>query len=152
MTNFSTKPSLLGRKRTKDLQNAHHFKNPVPLNQTKKVLLDLQEKWEGDEPAPMGRTSRVTFEQEAFEYLLEFHHNLKNSHQAVRVSYSLSEQNRRLLEAIKKVVNHYGDSLKQSKMSQKEINQKTQHLLDTLVSRLIREGVKLRPLSLIPER
>lgn len=179
MTNSSPKPSLLGRKRTKDLQETLHPEVESPISQVKKTLLDLQENLEAPvSPEPekikkiepvqakieikvedkkvtktsAEKISRVTFEQEAFEYLLQFHHNLKNPHQAVRVTYGVSEQNRRMLDAIKKVMNYYGESLKGSNLSQREITQKSQDLLDALVSRLVREGVKLRPLSLMPER
>jgi hypothetical protein len=231
-TNSSSKPSLIGRKRTKDLQQTLQPEAENPMNQVKKTLLDLQEdilsnsdsegtseskpkkssatqekevlktQAENNKPSipekikpqspakaeaktetkavapnivenirktnektetkktetkktpltPTGKMSRVTFEQEAFEYLLKFHQNLRNPHQAIRVSYSLSEQNRKFLDAIKKVINHYGESLSHSSLTQAEIMQKCQGLLDTLVSRLIREGVKLKPLTLTPDR
>jgi hypothetical protein len=204
MTNSSSKPSLLGRKRTKDLQQTLEPTAENPMNQVKKTLLDLQEdilsgssaekpkaekKQEPEHKTPKktavehpknkkttakppldrsapplaamtsvtpvtpnGKMSRVMFEQEAFEYLLKFYQNLKNPHQAIRVSYGLSEQNRRFLEAIKKVMNHYGESLKEMNLTQQEIMKKSQDLLDSLVSRLLREGVKIRPLALSFER
>ena len=214
MTNSSQKPSLLGRQRTKDLQQALQPESGSlitdSISQVKKTLLDLQENIFSESPeptatavsapiaaplaspeptpvvAPVSRSvatpistpvatveavapkvptvelkkttfstdkvSRVTFEQEAFEYLLQFHQNLRNPHQAIRVTYSLSEQNRKLLEAMKKIINYYAESLKNSNLNQHEVTQKSQALLDTLVSRLSREGVKLRALSLTPER
>jgi hypothetical protein len=172
----TSKPSLLGRKRTKDLQPSSSSEVKDSATQVKRKLLDLQEDFGSEKPQlvkkeevisgkadpklgvkkvtkaePTEKISRVAFEQEAFEYLLAFYQNLKNPHQAVRVLYSVSEQNRRLLEAIKKIINHYADSLKHANLNQKEIAQKSQHLLDTLVSRLIRAGVKLRSLSLTPD-
>jgi hypothetical protein len=168
----TSKPSLLGRKRTKDLQVSPPSDIKDSASEVKKKLLDLQENLgaEVEKPAqkaalaeaklppkktvkvePAEKISRVAFEQEAFEYLLAFYQSLKNPHQAIRVLYSVSEQNRRLLEAIKKIINHYADSLKHSNLNQKEIAQKCQHLLDTLVSRLVRAGVKLRALSLTPD-
>ena len=214
MTISSHKPSLLGRKRTKDLQHVlqpdlensslslNNLESSDPLAQVKKTLLDLQSnifseaslksepKVEIQAQLPMNPTpvsvvpnstnstnstvpkvvaaspqvelkktafaadkvSRVTFEQEAFEYLLKFHENLRNPHQAIRVTYSLSEQHRKLLEAMKKVINHYAESLRHSNLNQQEITQKCQALLNTLVSRLSREGVKLKSLTLTPER
>ncbi len=146
MTPMIHKPSLLGRVRSKDLQEKFQLENSLSVTPAQKILLDMQENLEAD------RISRHRFEQEAFEYLLELHRSLKNPHQAVRVLYSLSEQNRRSLDAIKKVINHYGEQLKPTNLSSEEIRQKCQDLLDALVSRLSREGVKLRALSLIFER
>jgi len=126
--NLDMKPTLLGRKR---IQDANH---------AKEALLAMKE--EGN------KVSEVSFEDQAFQYLLEFHQALKNPQHSLRLSANPLEQHRKLLEALEKIANTYGKQQTQQGKSLSESKALTQKLMDALVLRLNKAGINLRRIAL----